>query len=262
MTKTKGFDKIIVDILEKVRLRVKMFRYKIADVVFDAKIKYKYTYNICLPYLYEGEEQPKFTADITDEEILVERAKVPEGQTFPDAYLESLALFRKLCEYLLDSGDGLIFHSSALMVDGNAYLFTAPSGTGKSTHTRLWRELLGDRVTMINDDKPIIRYIDGEFYVYGTPWTGKHRLGENTRGKIKAICRIYQAKENQIRVADNKEMIFVILGQTIRPDNVDRVNNLTDLIDKMLSSVDKYCLGCNMDISAAELAYKTMLKGE
>jgi hypothetical protein len=148
------------------------------------------------------------------------------------------------------------------MVDGNAYLFTAPSGTGKSTHARLWRELLGDRVKMINDDKPIIRYIDGELYVYGTPWTGKHGLGENTRGKIKAICKIYQAKENQIQRADNKEMIGVIFQQTIRPDSLERLDNFTALLDKMLASIDKYSLGCNMDISAAELSYNTMSKGE
>ena len=239
-----------------------MPRYKIADVVFDAQIKYGYTARICKPYEYQGEDAPEFTAVVTEDDILLERKKSPEGENFPDAYLESLSLFRKLCNHLLDKGDGIIFHSSALMVDGEVFLFTAPSGTGKSTHARLWRELLGDKVIMVNDDKPIIRMIDGEFYAYGTPWTGKHGLGENVRGKIKAICKIYQSKENVIEKADNKQMIFVVLGQTIRPSEPNRMINLTDLIDKMLSSVDKYTLGCNMDISAAELAYKTMAKGE
>lgn len=239
-----------------------MSRYKIADVVFEAKINYAYTARTLRPYEYGGEEEPAFTAIVTAEDIEEERVKSEENDNFPDAYLESLALFRKLCNYLLDEGDGIVFHSSAVMVDGEAYLFTAPSGTGKSTHARLWRELLGDKVTMVNDDKPIIRLVDGEFYVYGTPWTGKHGLGENVRGKIKAICKIYQAEENVIREADDKEMLFVVLGQTIRPAEIDRMKNLTALIDKLLSSVKKYRLGCNMDISAAELAYKTMVKGE
>lgn len=239
-----------------------MSKYKIADVVFEAKINYAYTARTLKSYEYGGEEKPAFTAIVTAEDIEAERVKSDENDNFPDAYLESLALFRKLCNYLLDKGDGIVFHSSAVMVDGEAYLFTAPSGTGKSTHARLWRELLGDKVTMINDDKPIIRLVDGEFYVYGTPWTGKHGLGENVRGKIKAICKIYQSEENVIREADDKEMLFVVLGQTIRPAEIDRMKNLTALIDKLLSSVKKYRLGCNMDISAAELAYKTMVKGE
>lgn len=240
-----------------------MIRYKIADVVFDAQTQYGYTPKLCKAYEYTGEEIPKFTAIITDEDIKNERDKITDQENkYPDAYLESLALFRKLCNYLLDCGDGIVFHSSAVMVDGNAYLFTAPSGTGKSTHARLWRELLGDKVTMINDDKPIIRYVNDEFRAYGTPWTGKHGLGANVSGKIKAICKIYQSEKNEIRVADTKEMIFVILGQTIRPLELDRMRNLTDMIDKMLSSVDRYCLGCNMDISAAELSYNTMSKGE
>lgn len=239
-----------------------MKRYKIADVVFDAKTKYVYSDRICKPYEYCGEEKPAFAVEITDKDVAVEREKAElTGVNYPDAYLESLALFRKLCDYLLDKADGIVFHSSAIMVDGEAYLFTAPSGTGKSTHTALWRELLGDRAVMVNDDKPIIRCVDGEFFVYGTPWTGKHKLGNNTRAKIKAICKIYQAKENVIKVADAKEMIFVILGQTIRPTDLDKMRKLTTIIDKMLGAVDKYSLGCNMDISAAKLSYSTMSGG-
>ena len=129
-----------------------MHRYKIADVVFDAELIYKYTPALCKNYEYSGEEKPAFTAIMTQDDIAYEKALAPE---FPEAYLESLALFRKLCDYTLSEVDGIIFHSSAIMVDGEAYLFTAPSGTGKSTHTRLWRELLGDRAVMINDDKAL-----------------------------------------------------------------------------------------------------------
>jgi hypothetical protein len=148
------------------------------------------------------------------------------------------------------------------MVDGCAYLFTAPSGTGKSTHTRLWRELLGDKAVMVNDDKPIIRYIDGEFYVYGTPWNGKHHLDTNCRAKIKAICKIEQAKENRIEIISTSEMLMTILNQTIRPDNLEQMDKLLGLIDKMISKVGLYKLGCTISKEAAELAYSTMSKGE
>lgn len=236
-----------------------MIRLKIADVVFDANIRYKYTAEMCKNYMYSGDELPEFTAVVTKEDILSEKKLAPE---YHDAYLESLALFRKLCDFCLSNKDGIIFHSSAIAVDGNAYLFTAPSGTGKSTHARLWRELLGDKAIMINDDKPIIRYIDGDFYVYGTPWNGKHRLDTNGRAKIKAICAIRQAKENSIRKADCSEMLITILNQTIRPTEVDKVDKLFGLIDKMLGSVDLYSMGCNISQQAAEMAYNTMSKGE
>ena len=236
-----------------------MPRYKVADVVFDAVLNYGYTEKECENYLYTGSEQPEFTAVITLEDIAKEKEQAP---TFPDFYLESLALFRKLCYYTLENKQGIIFHSSAIMVDGEAYLFTAPSGTGKSTHTRLWRELLGDKAVMINDDKPIIRYVDGDFYVYGTPWNGKHRLDTNGRAKIKAICGIYQAKENQIRRADPSEMLMIVLNQTIRPSEEAKFDKLLDLIDKLFKQVSLYRLGCNISLDAAKLAYETMSQGK
>ncbi len=232
-----------------------MIKYKIADLVFDAEIKYEYTRQLCKNYEYFGDEPSLFTAIVTEEDILAEKKLAPE---FTKSYLESLALFRKLCDYALSEANGIIFHSSAIMVNGNAYLITAPSGTGKSTHARLWRELLGDRVVMVNDDKPIIRYVDGAFYVYGTPWNGKHRLDTNCRAKIKAICNIYQAKENKIENMSAKDMIAVILAQTLRPSELDKMDKLLSLVDKLLSSVELYRLGCNMSLEAAELSYKTM----
>ena len=180
------------------------------------------------------------------------------GQDFPEYYLEFLSLYRKLCDYALNYADGILFHSSAIMVDGNAYLFTAPSGTGKSTHTRLWRELLKDRAIMVNDDKPMVRCIDGEFFVYGTPWNGKHRIDNNVKAKVKAICKISQAKENSIVKATTGEMLVTILNQTIRPENEKDMDKLLLLIEKMLNSVELYSLECNVSIDSAKLSYKTM----
>ncbi|MBQ3116651.1 MAG: hypothetical protein IJC07_06460 [Clostridia bacterium] len=232
-----------------------MPRYKIADVVFDAQFIYGYTERLCQKYLYQGDEAPRLLISATLDDIKAEKEKAPE---YPDNYLESLAVFRKLCAYILDNADGLIFHSSAIMVDGKAYLFTAPSGTGKSTHARLWRELLGDRAVMVNDDKPIVRFVDGKFYVYGTPWNGKHGLDTNCRAEIKAVCKISQAKENSIRKATAGEMVFTVLNQTVRPENQSSMENLLGLIDKLLGSVDTYVLGCNVSKEAAELSYTTM----
>ncbi len=232
-----------------------MIKYKIADLVFEAQFIYAYTPKLCKNYEYNGDEPSSFTAVMTNEDILAEKRLAPD---FHEAYLESLALFRKLCDYALANANGIIFHSSAIMVDGNAYLFTAPSGTGKSTHAKLWRDMLGDRAVMVNDDKPIIRYVDGDFYVYGTPWNGKHHLDTNCRAKIKAICNIYQAKENRIEKISAGEMLMVILNQTLRPTELDKMDKLLELIENLLRSVDLYRLGCDISKEAAELSYKTM----
>jgi len=233
-------------------------RYKIADVVFDADLQFGYTVATCRDYLYEGDEKPVFFAKVTADDIIAERKKDVLTNGFPDCYYESIALFRKLCDFILKNERGIIFHSSAVAVDGKAYLFTAPSGTGKSTHTRLWRELLGERAVMINDDKPIVKFSEGKFYVYGTPWMGKHCLGSNTRAEIKAICRIEQAKENSIKKLAKKDMLFTILNQTIRPSDSKDMDKLLSVTEDLLSNVDLYSLKCNISAEAAELSYKTM----
>lgn len=238
----------------------RLTRYKIADVVFDAEFNYEYTADICRDYLYDGVDLPSFSVKITQADI--DEEKVGEACKFPDYYLESLAVFRKLCEYLLESGEGIIFHSSAVMVDGEAYLFAAPSGTGKSTHTGLWRKLLGDRAVMINDDKPIIKRIDGDFYVYGTPWMGKHHLGNNIRCKIKAVCKLERGAENSIKKIGKDEMLMTLLNQTLRPEKEETYDKLLKILEDMLNTVGLYGLKCNMDISAAELSYNSMSKGE
>ena len=105
----------------------------------------------------------------------------------PDDYLETLAVCRKIAERMPEHNT-FLFYGSCIAVDGAGYVFTAKSGTGKSTHTRLWRELLDNRATMVNDDKPLIRIADDDAIIYGTPWDGKHPLSHNIAVPLKAIC--------------------------------------------------------------------------
>lgn len=233
--------------------------YRIADVTLKTNHIYAYTPKLCENYRYDGNEEPTLVLNVTQADIDAERNN-EGGENFPDAYLESLALFRKIGDYVLNKADGMIFHASAVEVDGKAYLFTAPSGTGKSTHARLWKEMLGCRMNYVNDDKPIIRMLDGEFYVYGTPWNGKHRLDTNKKAKIKAICRINQAKENRITEITPSEMLITILNQTVRPTEADEMDKLLNLVDKLLKSVKLYNLECNISREAAELSFSTMRK--
>ncbi len=232
-----------------------MSKYKIADIIFSYSPKYDYVKNLCGNYLCdEGEEEVSF--DVTESDIEKE-GLLASPQKFPKGYLESLALYRKFLEYAFNH-DTIILHSSALAMEGDAYLFTAPSGTGKSTHARLWRETFGEKVVMINDDKPVIRRIGEDFFVYGTPWNGKHHLDTNVKVKIKAICNLKRGEENSVKKIAPRDMLFVLLNQTLRPSTEGQAQNLLGLLDKLLSRVSLYEMHCNITKEAAELAFKTM----
>ena len=144
--------------------------YRIAELNIKLDPEYKETIDRLAPYLTDSADY--------DFEVVRDReglAEFTQNSTFPDRpdLNEGPYLYTKICKRILSDFDGFFFHSSALAMDGEGYLFTALSGTGKSTHTRNWRRLFGDRVTMINDDKPIIRKCNGKFLVCGTPWMGK-----------------------------------------------------------------------------------------
>ena len=129
-------------------------RYRIADAEIEIAFTENYTEIICRDYEVKAEGKPDFVIEVTDEEVEREKKKSEPGAS--KGIIESLAIYRKLCEKILDR-NCVLFHCSAVAVDGKAYLFTAASGTGKSTHTRMWRQHFGGRAVMVNDDKPILR---------------------------------------------------------------------------------------------------------
>ncbi len=168
---------------------------------------------------------------------------------------EDSLILQKLCCTVLESYDGFFFHSSSVMVDGNAYVFSAPSGTGKSTHTALWRKYFGDKAVMINDDKPIIRKHNGLFYIYGTPWMGKTNIGNNIKAPVKAIYFLEQSKENSAVKVSTGSVFKEILEATVVPQNRETMHILLSLLDEFFSGVSVYKLKCNMDIEAVKVAY-------
>jgi serine kinase of HPr protein (carbohydrate metabolism regulator) len=152
----------------------------------------------------------------------------------------------------------LFFHCSAIAVDGKAYLFTAPSGTGKSTHTRLWREMLGERAVMVNDDKPFVRFVDGKPFVYGSPWNGKHRLDTNIAVPIAGICFLEQAPENAISLVSAKECFPRLCRQIFYSTKEKTFERVVQLAGKLASCVPFYALQCNISREAAKLSFETM----
>lgn len=229
--------------------------YKIADIVIDIKFAYEYGKKRMNEYAYSGTGEPAFCVAVSEKEV--EENILLCKDDFPPSYHEWICVYRKLCLEALKF-NCFFMHCSAVCMDGQAYLFTAASGTGKSTHTALWRKHFGERAFMINDDKPLLRFIDGRFYVYGTPWDGKHRLSANTRAPIKGICILTRGESNYIRRATASEMNFMALNQTVRPEQPELMLKTLELADKLLDEVPFYTLSCNMDEEAAQVAYEGM----
>lgn len=230
-----------------------IFLYKIADVVFTADIRYKHTYSVMENFLAPKGAKAEFSIEITDEDLEKEKALTP--YELPEYAYESTAVYRKYIYVVLEKYDAFFFHCSAISVDNQAVMFTAKSGTGKSTHRNLWLKNFGDRVTVINDDKPIIRRIDGTFYVYGTPWQGKENFGSNIRVPAKALCFLSRSEENSIGPIDTMSVISRALNQTVRPSDPTLMSNLLELLDGFLKQVDTYDLRVNMEDNAAKVAY-------
>lgn len=154
--------------------------------------------------------------------------------------------------------NGFLLHASAVMLDGKAYLFTAPSGTGKSTHTSLWLRHFGDRARILNDDKPALRRMDGTFYACGTPFSGKTDLSVNCAVPLQGVCILGRAAENSIVRVPTAQALGFILNQTIRPSEAAHMDRLLTLLDAFFRTVPIYRMGCNISDDAVVTAYNAM----
>lgn len=237
---------------------------ELAGITFRILSQYPDIERLC--HAYKTMDPPEIELRISLGDITLERERSARDdircgrqvKDWPDGYLETLAVYRKIAERM-PAYDTFLFHGSCVAVDGIGYLFTAKSGTGKSTHSRLWRELLGDRAVMVNDDKPLIRVNpDGSATVYGTPWDGKHHLSTNIAVPLKAICILERAKQNTIRQITAGEAYSMLLQQAYRPMDSMALSKTLTLIDRLAASVSLWRLGCNTDIEAARVAYETM----
>jgi len=242
------------------------FKIELAEMVIEVNALYASTMQFLSDYTTEKEAD--FSLIINKNDIEYEREKSREEdilqnipvRRFSDEYLETLALYRKIATKAIDCGV-ILFHGSAVAVDGKCYIFTAKSGTGKSTHTRLWKSLLGEQATIINDDKPLIRIREDSIKVYGTPWNGKHKLSSNTSAELKAICLLKRGEVNRITEISEKSQCFPeIFQQIFRVNEKNAMLKTISLTEKLLENIALFEMHCNMEIDAAEMSYTAMRK--
>ena len=230
---------------------------KIADFVFDFKNPSPNMEYFLKEYV--SNDIPQFTVEVTPQEI--EEKRNITGVETSMLQGEINAFHHKVLDNIV-SFDALFLHASLIEVNGVGVAFTALSGTGKSTHTLLWQKLLGDKMDIINGDKPIVRFIDDIPYGYGTPWNGKERLGKNARTPIKHICFIERSEENSCEKITSQQALKGIFSQLFIPQNPATAIKTLELLDKLLKAVDIWVIKCNTDISAAKTAYYKIFEGE
>ncbi len=227
--------------------------YKIADLLIEVPEAGGLA-SRCKEYL----EKAKFSADIIIRAELYRSDKYPRYDENGVAYMESAYQF---CRQLINFG-GFYLHSSALEYEGRAYLFSGPSGMGKSTHTRLWQSLFGEEVKVFNDDKPALRRLDGKWFAYGTPWCGKDGININMKVPLAGICFLRRGEENSIRRLDAMEATARIFSQTMhRFKDVNNLDLLVSHVDKLVKEIPVYELYCLPNENAARLSYETMRRG-
>lgn len=237
--------------------------YLLADVPIQIDSLYEEVQLMCADY--RTTLAPVVKVNTTHEEIAQESEISDQQRTleglppchFPPSYLETLTIYRKIAIALLPKGI-MLMHGSVVAVDGQAYMFTALSGTGKSTHVALWRRLFGERAVMVNDDKPLIRISGQEVIVYGTPWDGKHHLSNNIAVPLKAIVVLCRGKENEIHSLSAQEIFPTLLQQSFRTEDPLITMQALGLLSQLSKQVSFYQLHCNMDPEAAQVAYNGM----
>ena len=223
--------------------------YEFAGIVVEINSIYDYIHKMSKKY--KTNKNAKYVIDISESDIENEKDKsIDDTTSFPPAYLESLAVYRNFLGFA-SLENVFLFHSSSFMIDDNAFILTAPSGTGKSTHARYLKEVYQDRFKIINDDKPLVKMVGDDFYIYGTPWNGKHGLDNNVSAKVKGIFVLYQCKENVISKMDSSNSFNYIYKQVHRPLGKNEMASVLNMIIKMSKVVPCYHFGCTNSIEAA-----------
>ena len=237
------------------------FRMKIAGATGEITSLFSSTPNYFSAY--RAEETPDFSVTVHPEDLRFEQAELDreaeeEGfrfRVFTDPFLERAAIQRAFAEYLIRK-NVLLVHGSAIAVDGIAYLFVAKSGTGKSTHTRFWRELFGQRAVMVNDDKPFLELTDHSVIVHGSPWSGKHGLDTNIAVSLGGICFLERGVENVVSPVAADIAASALQKQTYIPSDPEYSHCAYELLTMLSQSVPLWHITCTKDPEAARIAYQ------
>ena len=230
------------------------YNYFLGGYVFRITTVHKYFSLFAKEYITDGDYQYEI---VDTESVLDEFSKDYPGEDPKN--IETLLVQKKVVDILLKN-NVVNFHGSSLYLDNkdNGYIFTAPSGTGKSTHVSRLKKHYGDRLTIINDDKPFISKEDDSYYIYGSPWSGKSHISSNTKARLRTIFVIYQSKSNKIEKLASKEAIKHLIRQIHIPKGIESTNLGLDFLINMIKDIDIYYMGLNLEDDSINNSIKVM----
>lgn len=232
------------------------FKIKLANMIIRIRGVHDTLREYCKEYIIAQENLTEdFTVTVTQEDIQRERRKEDEEKS--DNYMEIIATLLKIADELPDRNK-LLMHGAVVAWKNAGYIFTAPSGTGKTTHIRLWKKYLGSDVEIINGDKPVLEVKEKEIIAYGTPWAGKERLQKNNSVPVRGICFLRQADTNSIHKLNKREALLLLLPQIYIVSDSQRAGKTLELFSKMLEWIPVYELRCDISEQAVKCSFEAL----
>lgn len=223
--------------------------YKIADLIVEMNASGQ-TLQRAKPYEVPITGPADIVISFDPKEILKQSPRL-ETEDLAEYMASGTVFARRILSF-----DGYYIHSSAVVLDGKAYLFTAPSGTGKSTHTEKWVRLFGARY--LNDDKPVLRCVDGRWMAYGTPWSGKHDLSSNEGVPLGGIACLSRGEKNEISPMPVLQAIPYLMSQTVYHLREDNMEKKLATLNRLLQDIPIWDLRCLPNDEAAVMARNAM----
>ena len=258
MVKNKGCCNSVATLIKYGVDAMNKFNIKLADRIISISCRYDYAIQVCRDYI-DRSQNVDFSVFATDEDIETDMNN-EEVRVFAD-YAEFICLYRKIAEQL-PKYDCMVMHGASITYKDSALLFVAPSGTGKSTHIRLWKDVFDDDVDIINGDKPIVSVDDEDTTIYGTPWAGKENWHKNHKAPLNAICILKQSKHNCIKKVYPQEYLPLLLNQVYLPRDAETLKLTLELFNKLIARIPVYLLECDISQEAVMTAYNAIVENE
>ena len=234
-----------------------MPKYLIADFVVEYEPKYDNLTELSKPFLYYGDRTADICMNKTAEQIENLLSRMVAGSTLGEA--EELAYASEFNRRIINHS-AMLVHSSAILVGGSAYLFSADSGVGKSTHTRLWKQLYGDEVAYINDDKPVVRIKDGIATAYGTPFDGGSKIANNVSAPLGGIIFLERGEKNSIsHITSTSQILQRLYFSTAHFVNKKTADSMMNNFEELIANTVFYKLICNMEPDSAKIAHDFLI---
>ena len=237
-------------------MEIKMLKFNLclSGLCFGVETRFESVKNYCKNYITESRDTVGSVA-VSEEKIDREIAATDEDVT--REYAESVCIYREIAELLPDF-DRAVFHGAAITYKDKGFIFTAPSGTGKSTHIKLWRKYLGDSVDIVNGDKPILMADTDSVSVHSSPWCGKEGWNKNRSAELSAICIIQRGLKNRIKKISGGDALTYLIKQIYRPKNPLALAKTLELFDRILKKVPVFVLECDMSEEAVKTSFEAM----